>query len=428
MGKETLKSIRSCIKSEWKLKHFVLMSSLFFLAITLQLASLIAILAQETNQSTQTVDQKGATWRDADELERTPADTGESNSAIREEMSTTNESDSSAAPGVFKGPTMTRYSLELTKLPDSDGQFWVVYDIEPYTERFPNLSSPQDSLVEWILFDSGDNFWRKEPFSVLTANRNRLYVYHTSNVQRYVANIVDRFIDPLKRNSGFSIKMVAIQSPDWRARASQYLGVLPTTVSGTGADVQSWLIEPSNMTKIASELERRADYVLLNAVKNVVPNGETFGWAAVAPQKEFNRDYQVDTTQPAGYSTDKASVDEGFKIETTPLLSTTGEVVEILFRYRATVVERSKTFSMKVPTPTQPRQQLNVEKPMIVSCDFRGKIAFPRSKSAIIDLGLIPIILPNKGGESAGFVESVSNLVSPKTIYYDVLLLIEEAK
>ena len=83
---------------------------------------------------------------------------------------------------------------------------------------------------------------------------------------------------------------------------------------------------------------------------------------------------------------------------------------------------------MKVPTPTQPRQQLNVEKPMIVSCDFRGKIAFPRSKSAIIDLGLIPIILPNKGGESAGFVESVSNLVSPKTIYYDVLLLIEEAK
>lgn len=390
--------------------------------------SLATVSGQEPAVAPVISEDQGATWREVDDSISLPTPTGTVDSTASSGSAGADASEATDSSGVFKGPSATRYSLELSKLPDSDGQFWVVYDIEPYTERFPNLASPQDSLLDWILFDSGESFWRKEPFSILSANRNRLYAYHTSNVQRYIANVVDRFIDPLKRNAGFSIKMIALQSPDWRSRVSQYLSALPTTISGGGADVQSWIVESSNMTKVTSELERRSDYVLLNSVKNVVPNGETFGWAAAAPQKEYNRDYQVDSKSPAGYSTDKTFVDEGFKIETTPLLSTTGEVLEVLFRYRATVVERTKTFSLKVPTPTQPRQQLNVEKPMIVSCDFRGKVAFSRSKSAIIDLGLIPLILPSKGTDNSGLVESVSNLVSSKPIFYDVLLLVEEAK
>ena len=273
--------------------------------------SLATVSGQEPAVAPVISEDQGATWREVDDSISLPTPTGTVDSTASSGSAGADASEATDSSGVFKGPSATRYSLELSKLPDSDGQFWVVYDIEPYTERFPNLASPQDSLLDWILFDSGESFWRKEPFSILSANRNRLYAYHTSNVQRYIANVVDRFIDPLKRNAGFSIKMIALQSPDWRSRVSQYLSALPTTISGGGADVQSWIVESSNMTKVTSELERRSDYVLLNSVKNVVPNGETFGWAAAAPQKEYNRDYQVDSKSPAGYSTDKTFVDDG---------------------------------------------------------------------------------------------------------------------
>ena len=83
-------------------------------------------------------------------------------------------------------------------------------------------------------------------------------------------------------------------------------------------------------------------------------------------------------------------------------------------------------FSMRVPTATSPRQQLNVEKPSIVSCDFRGKFSIPRSKGAIIDLGLVPLAPPLKKNEPNGVLESVSGLLSQKSVFYNVLLIVEE--
>lgn len=98
--------------------------------------------------------------------------------------------------------------------------------------------------------------------------------------------------------------------------------------------------------------------------------------------------------------------------------------MEVTFRYRATAVERIKSFSLRVPTTTSPRQQLNVEKPSIVSCDIKGKVSVPRAKGAIIDLGLVPIILPKREEESQGVLESVSGLITTKAVFHDVLIFI----
>ena len=98
------------------------------------------------------------------------------------------------------------------------------------------------------------------------------------------------------------------------------------------------------------------------------------------------------------------------------------------FRYRSTTVEKTRSFSMRVPTATSPRQQLNVEKPSIVSCDFRGKISAPRSKSAIVDLGLVPLALPKNSEQGGGVIESVSGLISQKTVFYNVLMIVEESE
>ncbi len=325
----------------------------------------------------------------------------------------------------FDGPRTTNYSLEF-ELPKSDGQFWAMYDVAGYSERFPNLSSPQNAIVDWIMFDAGDDFWRREPFSAFSASRDRLYVYHNEPVQRYVSNVVDRFLDPTRRNVAFSIRVVAVRTPDWRSRVAQSLTPLRPTVVGNGADPQGWLAEKAELEKVYAEIKKRSDFVLLNSARGVVPNAETFGLASVAPKRELVRDVRLDSSAPAGYVSDVAAVDEGFRFEATPLLSTTGETLETLVRYRATVVEKTATFGMRVPTETAPRQRLEVERPAIVSCDVRAKLAFPRTKGAILDLGAVPMVLP-KTAESGGIVGSVSRFVAPQSAFYNVVVFFSEA-
>lgn len=324
----------------------------------------------------------------------------------------------------FDGPRTTSYSLDF-ELPKSDGQFWAMYDVAGYSERFPNLSSPQNAIVDWIMFDAGDDFWRREPFSAFSASRDRLYVYHNESVQRYVSNVVDRFLDPTRRNDAFSIRVVAVRTPDWRSRVAQSLTPLRPTVVGDGADPQGWLVEKAELEKVYAEMKKRSDFVLLNSARGVVPNAETFGLASVAPKRELVRDVRLDSSAPAGYVSDVAAVDEGFRFEATPLLSTTGETLETLVRYRATVVEKTATFGMRVPTETAPRQRLEVERPSIVSCDVRAKLAFPRTKGAILDLGAVPMILP-KTAEASGIVGSVSRFVAPQTAFYNVVVFLSE--
>lgn len=359
----------------------------------------------------------GATWSE-------PIDAVENDDAVSSSSTFSNSFTNNQV-----GPKNTRFSLELSHLPSQDGQFWIVYDIVPYTERFPNLDEPQNSIVDWILFDSGKDFWRKEPFCVLSATRERLYVYHNSSVQRYVSNIVDRFIDPTKQNEFFTVKIVAIQSPEWRLRVTQYLAPTSVLVKGNGVDVQGWLVENTDMEKVFSEISRRPDFTLINENQKTVPNGVTFGWTAAVPRKTFSRDYQLDSSFATGYAADISSVDEGYGIEVTPLLSTTGDALEVGIHYNSTVVGKMKTFSMYVPTPSSPRQQLEIQRPEIISCDIGCKISIPRTKSAIIDLGMAPLALNKKNGNSnGGFVESFSNIVFSKSTYYNVLIVISSAK
>lgn len=359
----------------------------------------------------------GATWR---EPSSNDGDSASSRNIVRSEAPNSSSD--------LIGPKTTRFSYELNQLPNQDGQFWIVYDLTPFTDRFSPTAEPQKSIVEWIRFDSGKDFWHKEPFGVLSASRERLYVYHNADIQRYVSNIVDRFVDPAKSVFSFSIRVVAVQSPEWRLRSSQYLTPASVTLEGNGADVQGWIVERDNIAKIIGDLEKRSDYMELSDSKNKVPNGRTFGWAAAAPRKSFARDYRADSEAASGYMADVSTVDEGFCVETTPLLSTTGDTLEVAFRYSATVVEKMRSFNMRVPTAVAPRQQLEVERPQIVSCDISGRIAFPRTKCVIVDLGMTPLAGVRRESEpKGGLTESVSEIVGSKSAFYDVLIIVASA-
>ena len=320
----------------------------------------------------------------------------------------------------FNGPKIATASRAFDTLPSDAGQFWMVYDISPYTSLYPSLPNPEQSLVNWILFDTGESFWHTEPFGVFQADRNTLRVYHTEKVQRYVSNILDRFMDPAHKNDLFTVRIITVTEPDWRTKAASSIRPYPAKAVG----ISCWTLEAADYAALTQSLGRRSDYVELNASRNVVPNTETFGWVLPSPKQTYVRDIQLSSTAPQGYVADTASIDEGYRIEVTPLLSTGGDLIEFFFSCQSTAVEKTHTFPLKVPTASSPRQQLTAEVPQIVSREIKDKISFPKDKILLLDLGMIPFA-PETRSESAGIAGGLSKVIGAKPLWRNVLIFVQ---
>ena len=104
-------------------------------------------------------------------------------------------------------------------LPNQHGQVWREYDISPYTARVTTTKRPEQAIVDWILRETGYEVWHSEPLGILSATPRTLRVYHTPEMQALVADIVDRFVASEAESQTFSLRVMTIDSPNWRARA-----------------------------------------------------------------------------------------------------------------------------------------------------------------------------------------------------------------
>lgn len=323
-----------------------------------------------------------------------------------------------SAQETFTGPRVALAEQGLSALPADAGQFWMVYDLTPYTGLYPNLPAPEQTIVNWILHDTGKDFWFKEPFGVLSASKEKLYVYHTAQVQQYVSNVLDRFMNPEKKKVNFRIQIILLDTPDWRTKTASKLRPYPVDQK----ELSGWLLAKTDVQAFLQTLAKRPDYTELNASRTEVPNTEMFGWVLPAPQRTYVRDIQVSASSPQGYVTDSHSIDEGYRFEVTPLVSTNGEQAEILFSCSSTVIEKIHEIPLKIPTNSAPRQQLNAETPQIAHSEITDKLSFPIDQAFLLDLGMIPM----SEQASAEKSPSLTQLVSGKSVFKNVLVLIQK--
>lgn len=318
----------------------------------------------------------------------------------------------------FTGPRTALAERGLTALPADAGQFWMVYDLTPYTSLYPNLPNPEQAIVTWILQDTGKDFWFKEPFGVISASKNKLYVYHTAAVQQYVSNVLDRFMDAEKKKIVFRIQIFLLDSPDWRTKVASLLHPYPVGQE----EISGWILAKTDVPTFLQSISKRPDYTELNASRSDVPNTELFGWVLPAQQRTYVRDIQVAAATPQGYVSDVHKIDEGYRFEATPLVSTNGEQAEILFSCNSTVIEKTLSVPLKIPTTSAPRQILNAETPQIAHTELTDKVSFPLDQAFLLDLGMIP--MPEEASVDKPL--SLSGIVSGRPIYKNVLVLIRK--
>jgi hypothetical protein len=310
--------------------------------------------------------------------------------------------------------SIARVSSGSGSLPNDAGQVWREYDITPYTLRVTSTNRPEQAIVDWILRETGYDAWHGDPVGLLSANGRTLRVYHTPQMQDAVSEIVDRFVNTQAETQGFSLQVVSVGSPSWRAKMQHVLRPVPVQSQG----VQAWLLSKEDASMMLAELRKRSDFRTHSSPQLLIQNGQSTVVSATRP-KNYIKDIVMKPEIWPGFEPQMAQIDEGFSIEFKPLLSLDSRSIDAVVKCNIDQVEKLTQVMLDVPTPAAPRQRTEVQVPQIDSSHFAEKFHWPTDMVLVIGFGIVPVPTP---------VESNSTmkipLISPGD-HADLLVLIE---
>ena len=289
---------------------------------------------------------------------------------------------------------LARVTRGAANLPNDAGQDWRDYDITPYTTRAAGASKPEQLIVDWILRETGYEAWHGDPVSVLSASRNTLHAYHTSEMQAVVGEIVDRFVSIEAESRAFGLHVMTVANPNWRVHSQRMLH--PVSVQSQG--VQAWLLAKEDAALLLSELRKRGDFREHSAPHLLIGNGQN----AVVNSRQarnFVRDILYRADAWPGFEPQGAQYDEGFSLEFSPLLALDGKTIEALIKCNIDQIEKMVPVLLDAPTSVAPRQRTKIEVPQTSSCRFLEKFRWPDDQVLLISLGVIatPVATPIGG-------------------------------
>ncbi|MCS7305527.1 MAG: hypothetical protein NZ602_10530 [Thermoguttaceae bacterium] len=276
-------------------------------------------------------------------------------------------------------------------LPNEAGQIWREYDISPYTLRVHTTARPELALIDWILRETGYQAWHSEPLGILSVTQRTLRVYHTPQMQAVVAEIVDRFVNAAAQTQSFGLRVITVDHPNWRAKSYRVLRRVPVQTPG----VQAWVLPREDAALLLADLRRRSDYREHNSPHLLIPNGQSTVVSSMR-QRSYVRDVTLRPDTLQGYEQELAQIDEGFSIEFSPLLSLDGKMIDASIKCHIDMVERLVPVVIDVPTPTSPRQRVQIEVPQVSHFRFHERFRWPENEVLVLGLGVVPIPAPSE--------------------------------
>jgi hypothetical protein len=120
-------------------------------------------------------------------------------------------------------------------LPSDHGQLWREYDLTPYTSKITTTERPEQAVVDWILRETGTEIWFSQPLGVLNADRRTLRVYHTAEMHKVVAGVVDRFVAGAGAAQPLSLRLVSVGNPELAQQGAHALAPRGRAIAGRGS-------------------------------------------------------------------------------------------------------------------------------------------------------------------------------------------------
>ena len=277
-------------------------------------------------------------------------------------------------------------------LPNDAGQVWREYDISPTPPGSRPPSGP--SRRSSIGFCARRATRRGTPSrwaSSAPATRT-LRVYHTPEMQKLVADVVDRFVSSEAATYTFSLRVVTLDSPNWRTTAQRLLRPVPVQTPG----VNAWLLAKEDAAILLGELRRRSDYREHSSPYLMVNNGQSTLVSAMRG-RPYVRDVILRPDTAAGFEPSPGQVDEGFTLDFSPLLSVDRRMIDATIKCDIDQVEKMIPVMIDVPTQASPRQRTKIEVPQITHYRFHERFRWPIDQVLLVGMGMVALPIPVDG-------------------------------
>lgn len=301
------------------------------------------------------------------------------------------------------------------ELPRTHGQIWREYPIGAYTANVKTTEKPEQAIIDWILRETGTEVWHTEPFSVLNADRETLYVYHTPEMQTIVKDIVDRCVKSEAQRHVFGLRLVTVGSPNWRSKAFPLLNAIDVQTPG----LEAWLISKENAILLLSQLRKRSDFVGHNTPNLVIHNAQSQTISRTSP-RNFVRAVTLPENAAFGHQLRMGKVDEGYSLQVSPIVSADGRIVDAVMKAQIDQVERFVPVEIDVPSFGGQTQSVEIQVPQMVSWRLHERFRWPSDQVLVLGCGVVATPSPERKNPLG-----LSNLFDSGPSRADALLFIE---
>ncbi|MDZ4851877.1 MAG: hypothetical protein SGI77_21520 [Pirellulaceae bacterium] len=288
-----------------------------------------------------------------------------------------------------KGPTPISPRSNATRagnvtLPTTAGQYWMEYDIRPYTQALKSVDRPQQAIIDWILRDTGTDVWFNEPTGILTADRTTLRVYHNDGMHQIVKQVYERFVNGTLDPQMYSLRIVTIANPNWRQRSLAWMRSVEVESQG----VQGWLLNKENSAMLMAMLRSRTDVQETQMPDLSMTNGQSHSIDQLR-SKNYVREYARQEQPYPAYVPVSAEIKEGYRLQFSPLLSTDLKSLDVYLKCSIDQVEKLNNVVVELPTAFGGLQNAQIDVPQLVSWRLQERFRWPSDHVLVLSCGVI---------------------------------------
>ena len=278
------------------------------------------------------------------------------------------------------------------------GQIWKEYNIASYTQGVTNTSRPEQTVMDAILRQTGHQAWCGEIPGMLNVGPQSVRVYHTPEMQQQVEAIINQYLQAGSKTVSWQFRVMTVNNPAWRTRAVSFLRAAETQSPGTSA----WILSGADVPALMQILQDRNDFQQVNSPQVTMHNGQPATINLTHP-RNYIRGIYADPDRNAGFRPAEGLIEEGCKIEFTPLVSADGKTIDAVVETHIDNIE--KVYDVNLPfnsnRPGAPRS-VKVQVPRIDQYRFQERFIWAADRALLISLGITPSPIPERGSLAPG--------------------------
>ena len=153
--------------------------------------------------------------------------------------------------------------------------------------------------------------------------------------------------------------------------------------------VQAWLMPKENAAIFTAQLRTRTDVREMQAVNISLVNGQSQTLEQLR-SRNFLREYQPNTTSTwPPYTPVSDEIQEGYRIQVSPLMSLDGRSVDLMLKCEIDQVERLNNVSIDLQVPLSQPQSVQIEVPQVVSWRLHERFRWPSDQILLLSCGVV---------------------------------------